>query len=109
MKLLTLDTQAESNHFGQLFTSQPHLFESWTHIGGIVTQSKSKNDWYWYETGKKIDINLDFHPGEPNNSGDSEMCLSLDKRQNKYKFNDTPCSHRFFLRFVCQVNDSGKY
>lgn len=100
--MLTLDTQPEADNFYNLANSNLHLFDVFVHIGAMSKTFRTTSDWYWNNSGKKVDIALQFHPGEPNNAGGQERCLSLDKRKGHILYNDIACFGAWKQNFICQ-------
>ncbi|CAO1396958.1 unnamed protein product [Diamesa serratosioi] len=100
MNLVELQTEYEANNFLKMCADQK--LEYWYHIGGSAEGSSDRLDYYWMTTGEKVSYNLKYHPGEPNNAGGKERCLSVAKQPNKYEFNDTDCWQHFIWSFACQ-------
>ncbi len=71
-------------------TYKAHYFIS---IGGT---KKDKDYWYWAESGEKIDYEIGWLPGEPNNAHQEDECMNLFYKDysttGKYLINDDPCS-----------------
>lgn len=109
MEFLSLDSGQEAEKFLKLCESNKNLFDKWTHIGGITKVALSTTEWFWVETGKKVNFQLSFMPGEPNDGGGTgvnEMCLSFTFNDDgKLLFNDIKCYeygiHSY--KFVCQT------
>lgn len=102
---MSLDTQVEAENFYNLCAPQRHLFDKYTHIGGLVTVARSKTDWFWVNSGNKVEINLTFPWLEPNNWGGNQMCLSLDKQPGSFMYNDIDCYGHFQEKFICQSSE----
>lgn len=100
--MLTLDSQEEADEFYGLATANLHLFDVFVHIGAMSRSFITKTDWYWNKTGKKVNIALNFIPGEPNNAGGQERCLSFDKRLGNIMYNDIACFGAWQQNFICQ-------
>lgn len=75
------------------------LFQDYTHIGAL-TVGGSWTEWYWVETGEKLNFALKFGPGEPDNDGE-ELCLSIGEKRELF-FNDIKCNGNS-KRFMCQT------
>lgn len=109
MEFLSLDSGQEAEKFLQLCASNINLFDEWTNIGGLTKVAKSTTEWFWVATGEKLNFNLNFMPGEPNDGGGTgvnEMCLSFKfSDAGKALFNDIKCYqygiHSY--KFVCQT------
>lgn len=108
MEFVSLETLREANHFSQLCEPNAQLIERWTFVGGIATVAKSKTSWYWVNSGNRIDYDLKFAPGQPDNANNNEMCLSIGFVSGNASlnliFNDLPCS-TVVTRFICQTKD----
>jgi hypothetical protein len=75
------------------------LNSTWLWIDGVTLTDKSKTDWYWTKTGKKISFPIDWYPGQPSGN---QFCLCIGKStiNSKCGFNDGICSGSF--QFICQ-------
>ena len=62
--------------------------------------SKSQKDWYWTNSGKKVNYEMSWAPKKLDFKYNSEWCLSLGPA-NVYKFNDIRCQDQN-LSFICQ-------
>lgn len=101
MEFLSLETLEEANQFFKLCEENASLFDKFTHIGALTTVAKSKTDWYWVNSGQKINYVLNFLPNQPDNANNNEMCLSIGMPPKNYSFNDIPCSGTQY-KFICQ-------
>ncbi|CAO1417921.1 unnamed protein product [Diamesa hyperborea] len=99
MNLVELHTKQEADNF--LTILRTSATEYWYHIGGSYIGA-AKNDFYWMTTGERINYALEYHPGQPDNAGGKEMCLSVAQQPGKFKFNDVDCWQHFIWSFVCQ-------
>ena len=103
MEILSLDTADEFDNFNdEIFKSNENLFEQWTHIGGITLASKSTTRWYWVNSGNRINYQMQFLPGMPDNPSGNEFCLSFGKTQNGLLYNDIDCYAQYEFKFICQ-------
>ncbi|XP_060557845.1 perlucin-like [Ruditapes philippinarum] len=59
---------------------------------------KSEGSWIWDNTGEKFEI-LDWGPGEPNQNGGEEDCVSFYSHDN-FRWNDEHCNKNF--NFLCE-------
>lgn len=107
MEFVSLETLKEADYLLVLCDINIQLFDKWTHIGGISTVPFSKVDWYWINSGNKVNYSLKFATGEPNNGngGSSEMCLSINKGPGSanFAFNDITCYNMHQYAFICQT------
>lgn len=71
------------------------------HVGGVAATSKSKTDWYWVSTNKKVSYELPWQRGQPDFSRTNEWCLSL-STMDGFKFNDVSCYGMWEERFICE-------
>ena len=78
--------------------------KDWFYVGGMTEVERSLTEWYWVESGRKINFPIKFSPGEPNSSNDNvEKCLSVAIPREEYGFNDVSCTaNKFNWSFVCQ-------
>lgn len=70
-------------------------------IDGLAMQKMSKSDWYWTNSGKKINYEMEWAPNQPNFQKQNQWCLSLDN--SNYKFNDIKCyddNHTFMCQKI---------
>lgn len=101
----------KTKHEADAFMIGPHrtdLFNIYNHIGGIFTKTQYEEGWSWIDTGKKINFDLDWADGEPNNYNNSnslylETCLSLQQVPGGFFFNDIRCSEDK-RRFLCVLD-----
>lgn len=102
MDTLSLETLEEANHFLALCQQNAGFFDQWTHVGAIALAAKSTNFWYWVNSGKRITYPMKFLPGQPDNAGGRELCLSIGKDPSGFRFNDLNCYGNHDFKFVCQ-------
>lgn len=107
LQFVSLDTEHEMDQFLEFCFEDSVLFDIHTLVGGISYTGNSKTDFYWMNSGNKIDYELKFGPGEPNNWNNQEYCLSAVKWTIgdliEFKFNDYPCSKAESPEeFICQ-------
>ena len=60
---------------------------------------KIENDWIWAGTNDHITGYSDWFPGEPNQIGGHEDCLSIYPRQG-YQWNDEQCDKS--MNYICE-------
>ena len=80
----------------------------WIFIDGVTLTARSPTDWYWTETGDKIDFVMPWLPTEPDNGagGALEWFLSIGRHtvaSEPVAFNDIPGTN-FYNTFLCQKN-----
>lgn len=98
MELATITSLDEQSKFLDLFNKSNITFTQ-TWIGG--TDEGSEGNWYWPQTGHKVDFQINWNEGEPNNYGNKpENCLALMDITGIYKFNDFNCGTK--ASFVCE-------
>lgn len=63
---------------------------------------KSTTDWYWTDTGRKINFPIQWQSGQPDNNNNSEFCFSILKTSinQKFGYNDQNCAT--YNPFICQ-------
>ncbi|CAO1417933.1 unnamed protein product [Diamesa hyperborea] len=101
MDLVELTTEEEADKFLKLFADHAITLETWYHIGGSY-MGAAKNDFYWMTTAEQISYPLKFYPGQPDNYGGKEKCLSIAKHPGSFKFNDVDCYDTWIWNFVCE-------
>lgn len=101
MELLMLETIEEYNNFTHILnTSYRSYLETHTHIGGT---KEGREYWYWASTGKRIDYQLNWHAGQPDNAGGVEFCMDIVNSSNGIEINDLPCfTETYLFRFICE-------
>ncbi|CAO1417927.1 unnamed protein product [Diamesa hyperborea] len=100
MNLVELHTKQEADNFLTIMrTSAP---ETLYYIGGSAEGMSNRLDYYWMTTGEQIPFTLEYSPGQPDNYGGKERCLSISKQPGKFKFNDIACSENNYGFFACQ-------
>lgn len=91
----------------QLFNANPTNTSSWVYIGGITTLTKSVDQWYWLDLGKRLTFLPAFLPGEPSGhyDGTLEHCLSMGKVSDRVYYNDIRCNGAEY-NFLCQIREA---
>lgn len=105
MEFLSLETLEEATFFLALSDKNIAHFDDLTHIGATTTVGRNPDKWYWVNSGKRIDFNLKYAPGEPNFAGNVEFCLSVGKNPGNFMFHDLNCYGAYEKKFVCQKMD----
>jgi hypothetical protein len=106
MTLLTIDSQEEQGIIMEALGPTKNLTRNY--FVGATDEGGKDNDYFWIDSGKPVNFQLSFHPGEPNNffSGSSifnkEDCLALGPNLStkKYGFSDVSCNDP--RNFICQ-------
>lgn len=102
LDFVSLETRAEADNFFRLCFANQRFFKDWTHIGGMSLNPLSRTEWYWVNSGNRLDYLMNFLPGEPNNDGGEEHCLAIGRSSpdSAFGFNDFKCYG--INAFVCQ-------
>ena len=103
MEFVSIDSPEEATSLLSLCHQYDHLFDPWTHIGGITKVPRTVTEYFWIETGKKANFHMNFGPGQPDFAANNEFCLSLGRDQGNYYFNDMPCYGMHSHKFICQT------
>ena len=104
MKFVSIDSQAEADYFIPRFVQNLALIEVSAHVGAIATIARSSTEWYWVETSQKVSFPIPWLPGQPDNYGNNEMCMTITKASvSSIFFNDIPCSEIILRNFICQT------
>jgi hypothetical protein len=82
-----------------MFTAKVALFDDYTHLGAFTYTRLSKTEWFWVETGKKVNFPIDWYGTEPNDINE-ERCLAVHHLTKQ--FFDIRCYQDYFRRFLCQ-------
>ena len=104
MEFASFESVEELNYFAAN-VSHSGLFKTYTFISGITKTLKSSTEWFWVESGKKIDYFIQFDSGEPS-GGQHELCLGFIKRPNGIFFHDVDCSNGLQGQVLCQSRES---
>lgn len=91
LELLHLESKDEMNYFIKACNQYKNLFGDYTFVDGVTDLGKSKTEWFYSETGRKVSFALPWLPGTPDNVGSDEHCLSIAKAQGTFLFNDVNC------------------
>jgi len=107
LELVTLESNSELQSFLNIINNNSYLRTlSGTYLwaDGISLTPKSKTDWYWTKSGKKLTFPLPWALNQPDFLRVDEYCLALGKYNNSnFEFHDGICS--LFISFVCQRNE----
>lgn len=99
--IVSLDTVEEMEAVAAMCEENKDLFGWYIHIGGVASTSKSKTDWYWVNSNRKVSYAMSWQNGQPDFSGSNEWCLTLGK-SSKFMFNDIPCHGSWEEKFICE-------
>lgn len=104
MDVLSLDSEDEADHFLRLCQKKSEFFEICTYVGGITNTSFGSDGWFWWNSGERINFQIDWAENEPNFGSNHEYCLSIVQMDDTkaMKFNDMPCSGPYDRKFICQ-------
>ena len=101
--LVTLETLNETRAFLTMADNCKHFVgEVSVHVDGTCLTPKSTTNWHWTRNGAKINFAIPWYPGQPNNGGNDQFCLSIYRESSAkyFGFNDFTCLHAF--PFACQ-------
>jgi hypothetical protein len=102
MDVLSLDTQDEAFYFMNLCEKNKNILDSQNLIGGVTTQGKSRDKWYWVNSGDRVNYPLKFWSTEPDFANNNEWCLAVSTNyKGGWAFNDISCNdyrHKFFCQ-----------
>lgn len=102
LEFATLETKEESEFLGKILENKTRSdLDIWIHVGGLTKLGGTRKDWVWLETGKPIEYELNFFPGEPNLPS-IENCLAVGVQLgNKFHYYDIQCS-TWEHKYICQ-------
>ncbi|KAL7036600.1 hypothetical protein ACKWTF_008859 [Chironomus riparius] len=104
LEFTTLESNSELQSFLNIIDNNSYLrtiSDTFFWIDGISLTPKSKTDWYWTKSGKKLTFSLPWALNQPDFLRVDEFCLALGKSSNqKFGFHDGICSAS--ISFVCQ-------
>ena len=102
MDTVSLDTVDEQNTFLNICNKNRAILDSsMTLIGGYTRTPRSTNDWYWVNSGNRVNYTLKFSQGQPDFAYDREYCLSVWGKPS-VSFNDVGCGPPENRKFFCQ-------
>jgi len=105
MDFVSLDTLDEANSFLKTFSSTPGADDEWYWIGASTSRAGTTDNFVWQNSGMRVNYNLPFAKGEPNNGGSgNENCLTAGRKSYNianFLLNDLHCSSTV-NRFICQ-------
>ncbi|CAG9809164.1 unnamed protein product [Chironomus riparius] len=106
LELATFENLVEFTNFQKILKAAnpfpPNI--DMVHVDGMTPNTGSTTDWYWTNSGVKIPYTLQWNPGQPDNAGGQEACLTIRKYGGDYAFNDYFCSERTTY-FICQKTE----
>lgn len=104
MDVLSLDTEDEETHLLGLLESNSRLFTQWTYVGALTLVGGSRDNWYWVNSGNRVNYPITFGVDEPNFGNSNEFCLAVGKYSaSEFYFNDMPCHEETQYKFFCQL------
>ncbi|CAG9798113.1 unnamed protein product [Chironomus riparius] len=106
MELASFKTLAEANAVITLVEMNADLKNRdnlWIFINGVALAAQSKTEWYWTDSGQKIDFVIPWLINQPDTNGGTEWFLSIGKhnKEQRTAFNDIP-GNNFVGIFLCQ-------
>ena len=103
MDLVSFETLAESREFLTLIENNTEfrkLNSVWLWLDGIALTGKSKTDWYWSKSGKKVSFPMDWFVDSPGSLDQFCMCIGRHESVQKSGFNDCYCYAAY--KIACQ-------
>jgi Lectin C-type domain len=79
----------------------PNVFIDWTHVDGIGTEFKNKEEWY-HSNGNKIPYSLNWDHNQPENYIGNELCMVVKRKDNTLLYNDCSCTSNIARIFLCE-------
>jgi hypothetical protein len=94
LEFLTMETLEEAKAVLTMADNNSILRQlpyAWLHVDALSMSLKSKTDWYWTKTGKKISYTIPWRSVAPNDAAGREYCLTIGKGSinEKIGFDDT--------------------
>lgn len=96
---------AEAQNFLNICENSDKISTSegnWYLVDGISIEPRSKTEWYYTNSGKKIPNNMPWTNDQPDCNGNVEFCMSLGNMYGKFGFNDLSCTDPQDMPFICQ-------
>jgi hypothetical protein len=109
LELASFETREESDWFSDIFVASRQVIDpGWCFIGGMRIfndAALSKANWYWLNSGQKINYDLTWDPQQPDNNNGIQWCLGLSKiNSNSTIYADIECYNRE-ESFICQKKE----
>jgi hypothetical protein len=105
LELASLYTLEEYNNVVPMLTRllKSTKLTDWIFINGMTLVAKSRNDWYWVNSGQKISYVMPWwNDLQPDFYLDRQWCLALGpSNEGLFKFDDNNCSE-IPQKFLCQ-------
>lgn len=99
--IASLDTLDEFNYVSSQCKQHQNLISNdYVLIDGLAMSPKTSKDWYWTNSGNKINYTMPWSPKKLDFAHQSEWCLSLGPAEI-YQFNDIRCNGEEYS-FICQ-------
>ena len=102
MDIAIFETSNQIQAVKEMCNNNAAKLSKWLHVGGMTLTGGSATDWYWVTTGEKVAYTMTWGFTEPNNMNGDEQCLSLEKYNYGYDFNDIDCYGRNQNQFICE-------
>ncbi|KAL7036609.1 hypothetical protein ACKWTF_008866 [Chironomus riparius] len=103
MDLVYFETLAESRAFLNMIDTNSVLIKTyplWIWLDGIALTGKSKTDWYWSKSGKKVTFPMDWYVNSPGSIDQFCLCIGRQTLTTKSGFNDCYCYDAY--KIACQ-------
>lgn len=102
MDVVSLETREEMEKFVKLAALNKGLFDDYVHIGGTTTVGKSTNNWYWVNSGNRVQYTLPLLKEGNDFKNNNEWCLTVKTGPDGVlAFNDIDCNGSVYS-LVCQ-------
>lgn len=109
LQLASFETLTEANNFLDILDknncSTP-AGQMYYIVDGVTNVPKSKTEWFWTNTGRKVSYSLPWEGIQPDFFLNKEYCMSIGRSASSgpLGFNDFPCTSDP-RQFVCQKID----
>ena len=102
MDILSVETEAEADHFLNLCTKSSKSFEELTYVGATTLAAGTTDQWYWVNSETHIEYPLKFALGQPDNNNTNENCLGIGMtEESTFAFFDVDCNGIAEFKFAC--------
>jgi hypothetical protein len=103
LELASLHTVHEYNNVVEMLKLNSTRVTEWTFINGMTLTPKSRTDWYWVDSGRKVSYTMQWwRADQPDFYQNSQWCLALGPMSlNMFQFDDVSCNESP-QKFLCQ-------